>query len=81
MMIMMSSITKVFNKSAKRNFHQRESQQEDKIATIYYDIEEKEGNEEMSMSLRKRTSFRATFKGLIFPVVMCIVYGQRLLHS
>ena len=48
MMIMMSSITKVFNKSAKRNFHQRESQQEDKIATIYYDIEEKEGNEEMT---------------------------------
>ena len=38
MMIMMSGITKVFNKSAKRNFHQRESHDDDKIATIYYDI-------------------------------------------
>ena len=34
MMIMMSG-TKVFNKSAKRNFHQRESH-DDEIATIYY---------------------------------------------
>ena len=43
MMIMMSGITKVFNKSAKRNFHQRESHDDDKIATIYYDILEQEG--------------------------------------
>ena len=41
MMIMMSGITKVFNKSAKRNFHQRESHDDDKIATIYYDIQER----------------------------------------
>lgn len=35
----MMSGTKVFNKSAKRNFHQRESHDNanDKIATIYYD--------------------------------------------
>ena len=31
----MMSGTKVFNKSAKRNFHQRESH-DDEIATIYY---------------------------------------------
>ena len=39
MMIMMSG-TKVFNKSAKRNFHQREShddeEDDNEIATIYY---------------------------------------------
>ena len=66
MMIMMSGITKVFNKSAKRNFHQRESQQEDKIATIYYDIEEKEGNEEMSISRAAKKFLRDKFAGTQF---------------
>ena len=65
---MMSGITKVFNKSAKRNFHQRESHDDDKIATIYYDILEQEGE-----ILTRRSRGQVTRDPFL-----CIVYGQRL---
>ena len=71
MMIMMSGITKVFNKSAKRNFHQRESHDDDKIATIYYDILEQEGE-----ILTRRSRGQVTRDPFL-----CIVYGQRLPRS
>ena len=57
MMIMMSGITKVFNKSAKRNFHQRESHDDDKIATIYYDILEQKKNEDEKKGKLSGTSY------------------------
>ena len=57
MMIMMSGITKVFNKSAKRNFHQRESHDDDKIATIYYDILEQKKNEDEMKGKLSGTSY------------------------
>ena len=66
MMIMMSGITKVFNKSAKRNFHQRESHDDDKIATIYYDILEQEG-EILTRSL--------------IPIVLLCSRGDKLLET
>ena len=69
MMIMMSG-TKVFNKSAKRNFHQRESHDDDKIATIYYDILEQK---------KKKTKRRGNCRGQVTrDPFLCIVYGQRL---
>lgn len=77
MMIMMSGITKVFNKSAKRNFHQRESQlrrgdelpELDKIATIYYDI------------LATQQAKGENKGQLVRDPFLCILYGQRLPRS
>ena len=80
MMIMMSGITKVFNKSAKRNFHQRESHDDDKIATIYYDILEQEG-EILTRSLVPIAYAVVLWGQVTRDPFLCIVYGQRLPRS